>query len=125
MHAITKPDGNSVNAIELKPNQAMFLPITQLQRVFLGIGWAEKDRAQGVVDVDCSAVCYSQGTRRDGDTVWWGNLRNGRSMVDDGAGGKTEASTIVHTGDVLTGQQGGELEDQERPNLQVTSAPQP
>jgi len=89
----------------------MFLPVTQLNRIFLGIGWTEKNPAASI-DVDCSAVAFSQGWRRDADSVWWGNLRNGRTSVDDGAGGKTEASTIVHTGDVLTGQEGGAMVDQ-------------
>ena len=49
------------------------------------------------------------GSRDEGSTIWYGRLRNGEHRAMAGA------SSIVHTGDILTGQRGaGGLVDQER-----------
>jgi len=87
----------------------MFLP---LQRVFVGIGWTDKRRT---IDVDCVCASYSKGQLNRSHSVSFHNLRNPRKQVSNGKRGKTQASTIVHTGDVLTGQKGGkDIIDQER-----------
>merc|ERR1711871_261640 len=104
-----------VTVIDLRPSQSMFLPVGQLPRVFIGIGWQEKNPGNDVIDVDCSCNTYSQGKRNDDNTVWYAHKANPQKPVPNGKGGTVNASTIVHTGDILSGQRtSGQLEDLER-----------
>jgi len=92
----------------------MLIPAGQLPRVYVGVGWREKNPQQ-TLDVDCCAAAYYKGNRLDDHTVSWQHLRNSKSSVPDGKGGNIQAATIVHTGDILTGQKGADgLIDQER-----------
>jgi len=102
----------------IQQGQGMLIPAGALPRVFIGIGWREQTTG-GKIDVDCSCNAYRQGHRMDEHTVWWSHTQNPRVQVPDGKGGTgtAEGSTIVHTGDILTGQGGpknAELIDQER-----------
>jgi tellurium resistance protein TerD len=106
-HMIPGKDGKPVAAIS--PDEAMVMPTTgkaALKRVFLGLGWAQR-ASDGNIDVDCCCAPYAKGVRGDEDIVWYGKLRS--SLEADG-----KFCTIKHSGDVLTGQAGGELEDLER-----------
>ena len=101
----------------LQKGQAMLIPAGQLPRVFVGIGWREQPGRPGRIDVDCSCNAYRQGHRLDQHTVWWSHTKNPESQVPDGKEGVVSGSTIVHTGDILSGQGGPvneELIDQER-----------
>mmetsp|Transcript_1204 Transcript_1204/g.1580 ORF Transcript_1204/g.1580 Transcript_1204/m.1580 type:complete len:353 (+) Transcript_1204:542-1600(+) len=60
------------------------------------MGWKERDRSQGTVDVDCSVTGFANGHRLAEHTVSYLHLHNG-------IGNNT--ATIVHTGDILVGQQ--------------------
>ena len=84
-------------AVALAPGESVVLPTKELQRVFLGLGW--NNTAEGTdVDLDCSVVGYdASGMRDEQNTVWYGNLRNGVHLT------KKKGSSIVHTGDILTG----------------------
>ena len=91
----------------LAPDEAMVMPTegkAALKRIFLGLGWAGEAGVR--VDVDCCAAPFSKGIRDDEDTVWYGALR---SRLDDSG-----YCSIKHSGDVLSGQEGGDLEDLER-----------
>ncbi|EOD26281.1 hypothetical protein EMIHUDRAFT_236755 [Emiliania huxleyi CCMP1516] len=100
--------------VALSPAEAVRLPVGaqagRLERVYLGLGWRDAPGIASPVDLDCSVVGYEAGGSRDeGSTIWYGRLRNGEHRAMAGA------SSIVHTGDILTGQRGaGGLVDQER-----------
>lgn len=99
--------GKQTPVVGMQPGEGMVIPRQALKRVFIGIGWrAPKTGAK--VDVDCSANGFSKGVRSEGNTVWYSHLSNA------GAGKRGAKATIVHSGDILTGQQGGPLEDLER-----------
>ena len=83
-------------AVPLEPGHALVLPSSSLERVFLGLSWQNADGK--TVDLDCSVVGYGVTGERDSQsTIWYGRLRN--SVSKQGKG-----HSIVHTGDVLKGQ---------------------
>ena len=102
---------NPPEALVLAPGHAVALPAKQLSRVFLGLGWREGATAPGKVDVDCACVSFDEaGNRDDSNTVWYRRLRN-EQMDPSPAFQKAGGSSIVHTGDVLSGgAKGGDLE---------------
>lgn len=92
----------------LQPTHALQLP-KKLERLYLGLGW--RSARQGL-DLDASAIIFSRGQKID--TVNFQKLRN----VAQGN------ASIVHTGDVLTGQQSpGKMEDLERIYFWCARAP--
>ena len=98
-------DGKAVAAIS--PDEGMVMPSTgkgALKRVFVGLGWLGEGGEK--IDVDCCCAPFSQGIRGEQDTVWYRNLQSTRDQ--------SNYCTIKHSGDVLAGQEGGELEDLER-----------
>ena len=109
--------GHPVQVTVLQPQDVLPLPAAQLARVYLGLGWREKPGAK--VDLDCACISYeANGARLPNDTVWYQHLYNGAAALGKKpvSAGKKLASSIVHTGDVLTGQKpdGSQLKDQER-----------
>jgi len=108
--------GHPLQVATLQPTDVLPLPARQLGRVYLGLGWRDKGTK---VDLDCAVAGYdAAGTRLSPHTVWYQNLQNGKATLGKKAllAGKRAASSIVHSGDVLTGQahDASELKDQER-----------
>ena len=88
--------------VALVPGESIVLPAAKLNRVFLGLGWSNISATEKV-DLDCSVVGYAaDGVRDEASTVWFGKLHNGSHAE------KPSASSIVHTGDILTGSKQGE-----------------
>lgn len=73
---------------------------SKLERIFLAVGWKNRS-PQKTVDIDASCVLFSGGKMHS--SVSFQNLKN-----EPDAKGQ---SSVVHTGDVLTG---GEQEDKEK-----------
>jgi len=85
--------------VHMQPTHALQLP-AKLERLYLGLGW--RSPRQGL-DLDASAICFKAG--RQVDLINFQRLRTSPQGE----------SSVVHTGDVLTGQQTpGKMEDLER-----------
>jgi stress response protein SCP2 len=105
-------------AVPLQPGQALVLPTGSLERVFLGLSW--KNVPGKTVDLDCSVVGYTgDGARDEQSTVWYGRRHNGSSQQRKG-------NSIVHTGDVLKGQDDvlKEAQDAERIYVWLNQIPE-
>jgi hypothetical protein len=57
--------------VQMAAGHAMYLA-PALERVFCGVGWRGKGGQN--IDVDASAICFSQGN--PDDAVWWRNLQH-------------------------------------------------
>ncbi|KAG8466605.1 hypothetical protein KFE25_007984 [Diacronema lutheri] len=91
MYAAPAYAGKVPPPVHMQPTHAMQLP-AKLERLYLGLGWQSPRHG---LDLDASVVCFSRG--RQVDLINFQKLRN----VAQGQ------ASIVHTGDVLSGQQGG------------------
>ena len=99
--------------------QSVALPAKGLERVFIGLGWKNIPGGK-TVDLDCCVAGYGKaGDRDEQSTVWYGKLRNNTHKS------KKEGSSIVHTGDVLKGQDDvlKEENDAERIYVWLTEVP--
>lgn len=126
----TRPPDESVVAsatgasvVKLRPNEAIQVPVSPvlagqsagLERIYLGMGWRERDPAAGAIDVDCSVTGFAAGYRLAEHTVSYLKLHN----AQDG-----QRATIVHTGDILYGQQSsGPSVDLERIYVDLSNLP--
>ena len=112
-------NGHPTEVVYLAPAQVIVLPVAvpgapktkgpKLERVYLGIGWQNKEKP---IDVDCAVVGYSNGERDDSNTIWYGHLENN-------PGGK---SSIKHSGDILSG--AASVDDLERIYVWLNNVPE-
>ena len=81
--------------VTLLPTQSLQLPV-KLERLYLGLGWRNKGGAS--LDIDASAVSFSGNQVHN--IVYFGNMRDRAAP----------SSAVVHTGDVLTGGAGKDVD---------------
>lgn len=122
-HEAIVASATGTSVVKLHPNEAIQVPVAPvlagqnagLERIYLGMGWRERDPAAGVIDVDCSVTGFAAGYRLAEHTVSYLKLHN----AQDG-----QRATIVHTGDILYGQQGaGPAVDLERIYVDLSNLP--
>lgn len=93
---------------KLGKGQALAMP-KQVQRSYVGLGW--RGNGGQVIDLDASCIAYSRGQVRG--AVSFQGLQYG------GNAATKKPSTMVHSGDVLVGQNDAKLQDAERIYLQL------
>lgn len=123
MPSASGPVVSSGGEVVLASSEALQIPVATvvagqtagLERVYVGMGWRERDTSRGDVDVDCSATGFSGGRRLEEHTVSFVRLHNA---------GDAPPATIVHTGDILVGQRSrGAAYDLERIYLDLANLP--